>query len=993
MASIQETAYPRLKLPLSRKVLRDSFTPTSQEIQFAQKHCRQIWAQICLLSFLKTYQHLGYFLMWKQIPEPVISSAAQSLGYLFLPDDIPDNYDQSGNKYRHIRLIRKYLQVKPISSQTYSSLQTVARKAALTKEYLVDIINVMIEELIKQRFELPAFSRFTRLAGAARQEVNRQFCEQISEALTDDQKQLIDQLLDLRDDQGQSWWQKMKKDPPAPTVKNTRIYIQHVEAIQQYYNRLQVRIDLPSAKRKQFFYEAYAADLAHLRKFNTSKRYAFVVLLLEWQMSKALDDIAHMFMRRVRKLHNIAQAKLDQYRQQSRHQVALLLEHLARITTAYQFPGSPIQRFEAIAAVMPSDPEGVAEQCYHHMAYAEDNYRLCMLPIYKGKRTVLFDCVSALALSSSSQDQTMIKAIAFVLNHGNSRKEWIPVLDNQTGELLLDLDWIVDGWRKLVTGKKSKEATITQVHRKNFELCVFSELHRQLNSGDIYIQGSNEFKDYRVQQVSWQQYEELISGYESLSGIPTDEDAFIQKVKTELKQVAKQVDASFPTNRNARIEKGEIILPRPAKKKSPKDYPLLNHLLKERITPLNILEMLIHTEKWLHLSKQFHTLSGKGSKISDYPKRLISTLFCYGCFLGPTQTARSVRGIDRKQLAWINSHHITEERLNRAITKVINTYHRFSLPKYWGSGKSVSADGTQWEMYEQNLMAQYHIRYGGYGGVSYYHVSDTYIALFSHFIPCGVREAVYILDGLFKNQSDIRPDTVHGDTHSQNTVAFGLAYLLGIKLMPRIKNIKDLSLFRPQKGMSFEHIDALFSDSINWRLIQTHLPDMLRVVLSIMEGKISPSTILKRLGSHSRKNKLYFAFRELGRAVRTQFLLQYIHDIELRRTISAATNKSEEFNQFADWIAFASKVIPENLRHEQTKVIKYNHLVANLLILYNVDEMTRVFNELIEEGYTIDKEVLQAFAPYRTEHINRFGSYILDMDRPVKPFNHRINLT
>ena len=82
----------------------------------------------------------------------------------------------------------------------------------------------------------------------------------------------------------------------------------------------------------------------------------------------------------------------------------------------------------------------------------------------------------------------------------------------------------------------------------------------------------------------------------------------------------------------------------------------------------------------------------------------------------------------------------------------------------------------------------------------------------------------------------------------------------------------------------------------------------------------------------------------------------------------------------------------QNLRHEQNKVIKYNHLVANLLILYNVDEMSRVFNELIAEGHPIDKEVLQAFAPYRTEHINRFGSYTLDMDREVKPLNQKINL-
>jgi hypothetical protein len=29
-------------------------------------------------------------------------------------------------------------------------------------------------------------------------------------------------------------------------------------------------------------------------------------------------------------------------------------------------------------------------------------------------------------------------------------------------------------------------------------------------------------------------------------------------------------------------------------------------------------------------------------------------------------------------------------------------------------------------------------------------------------------------------------------------------------------------------------------------------------------------------------------------------------------------------------------VIAENLRHEQRKIIKYNHLVANLVILHNV---------------------------------------------------------
>jgi TnpA family transposase len=46
--------------------------------------------------------------------------------------------------------------------------------------------------------------------------------------------------------------------------------------------------------------------------------------------------------------------------------------------------------------------------------------------------------------------------------------------------------------------------------------------------------------------------------------------------------------------------------------------------------------------------------------------------------------------------------------------------------------------------------------------------------------------------------------------------------------------------------------------------------------------------VLCKLGTASRKNKLYFAFRELGRVVRNIFLLEYIGDEELRSIIQAA---------------------------------------------------------------------------------------------------------
>jgi len=122
---------------------------------------------------------------------------------------------------------------------------------------------------------------------------------------------------------------------------------------------------------------------------------------------------------------------------------------------------------------------------------------------------------------------------------------------------------------------------------------------------------------------------------------------------------------------------------------------------------------------------------------------------------------------------------------------------------------------------------------------------------------------------------------------------------------------------------------------------------MMQTDMSVKAGKITASTILRRFGTKNRKNKLYFAFRELGRVVRTMFLLEYITDVDLRKTIQAATCKSEEFNEFARWLFFANAgKIPANLKHEQSKIVKYNHLLANFTILYNVNAMTEVFNQL-----------------------------------------------
>jgi TnpA family transposase len=157
------------------------------------------------------------------------------------------------------------------------------------------------------------------------------------------------------------------------------------------------------------------------------------------------------------------------------------------------------------------------------------------------------------------------------------------------------------------------------------------------------------------------------------------------------------------------------------------------------------------------------------------------------------------------ELSFTNRRHVSVAQLEAAIKDLVNAHHRCDLQKVWGTGSSAAADRTKYELAENSLLAEYSIRYGGYGGIAYHHVSDTYVALFSHFIPCGVWEAIYILEGLLKNTSDIQPTTVHADTQCQSTPVHALSFLLGIKLMPRIRNWKSDILSPEQRRQVSAH--------------------------------------------------------------------------------------------------------------------------------------------------------------------------------------------
>jgi TnpA family transposase len=748
---------------------------------------------------------------------------------------------------------------------------------------------------------------------------------------------------------------------------------------------------IPVVKVSQWALEGNALDAASMADLAPSKRYAVTLAVIRQRLAIVTDDLCEIFCKQMSQVSRIAGEKLQKYLMDSQGKTDEILRRYALLDTVLNSTESDETQLQEVRQTI-SDRPDLCEFSRLHTEYGGKNECRFMKPIFANRRAELLRILSTLRFVSTSQDLSFERALTLMLAQRGRHSEWITLKSGTSAYLSLsDLAWVPEKWWKLITGEQQREAP-TRLNRRQFEVCVCVQMVRELKSADLCVIGANNYSDTRDELVPLDECAKTREAYGQEVGLPVEADTFILHVRGLLTAAAKKADDAYPDNPFFQIIDGRPKLCRLKKKPIPEGFQELDTALTKKLDKLelSLLDVLADTSQWIGWDKHLGPLSGHQGKIKEDARRKILTTFAYGTGLGPTQTARNIADISARQISFVDQRQASTEKLEAAICDIINGYNQFQLPHYWGDTKRAAADGTQWNLYENNLLSERHIRYGGYGGVAYYHVSDTYIALFSHFIPCGAWEAIYILDGLTKNKSDIQPDILHGDTQAQSAPVYGLAFLLGIKLMPRIRNWKDLKWFRPTPQEAYKNIDGLFTkEAIDWDLIACHLPDMLQVAQSIRAGRISPSTILRKLGTASRKNKLYFAFRELGRVVRTTFLLEYIGDEELRRIIQAAQNKCEGFNQFAQWVYFGDDTITENVRDDQLKIIKYNHLIANLVIFHNCHSITQALKELEAEGMKLTPELIAGFSPYRTSHPLRDRSRVVPRSDSACVFTKR----
>jgi TnpA family transposase len=151
-------------------------------------------------------------------------------------------------------------------------------------------------------------------------------------------------------------------------------------------------------------------------------------------------------------------------------------------------------------------------------------------------------------------------------------------------------------------------------------------------------------------------------------------------------------------------------------------------------------------------------------------------------------------------------------------------------------------------------------------------------------------------------------------------VGFGITRLLGFDLLPRIKRINKVRLYRPAAGEpdAYRRLAPALTRPIRWDIIAEQYDQMIKYATAIRAGTASTEAILRRFTRADAIHPTYQAMIEIGRAQRTIFVARYLRDRDLQREINEGLNVMESWNR-ANSVIFFGKGgdIATNRRDEQ----------------------------------------------------------------------------
>ncbi len=821
----------------------------------------------------------------EQPPAALLAFVAEQIGVL--PDAMDAYLAAERNRQRHAVECQAHLGLRPFGRHVRTELLATLLPRAIEDDRFAHLAGLVMETCRHRRILAPSSAGLERLCAELRHQARREVQHRLTNGLSTQQRHRLNALTQRREETGQSWltWLRQMPEAAKPVAMLGVIErLEHVRTIGIEPGRGHL---VHQARLGQLAREAGRTSVQHVAGYERQRRHATLVATTLDLGTSLTDQAIDLFDRLIGAMFRKAEGRHARDFRADARAINEKVRLYARVGAALISAQTDQQdAFGAITAVIPWERFRTSVTEAEALARPEefDAYQK-LGEHYAGVRRWSPAFLGTFEFASVPASASLLRGID-VLREANRTGASVLPDTAPTG-------FVRQRWAPHVLPGGA-------IDRRHYELCVLSELRDRLRAGDVWVNGSRQYRSLEERLISRQTLQDLQQAGTLPIAVEPDFERFLEGRRALLDARLSAVDARARDGLlpGVTIERGALKIT-PIEKSTPPEAEALAARLHAMLPRIRVTDLLAEVATWTLFPDCFTHLR-TGETAADL-RILLAGLLADGLNLGLTRMAEASSIASLGQLAWTSDWHIREETYDLALRRLVNQQQREPFAATFGSGGASSSDGQFFQAAGFGRDAsRLNAHYGRRPGFKVYtHLSDRYGPFFTRLIAATASEALHVLDALLYHQSEVTTWRHHTDGGGDSDHVFALCSMLGFRFAPRLPDLKHRRLYSFAKPSAHPALEPMIAGRINVALIRAHWADILRVVASIRTGTVTASVIMRQLAAYPRQNGVAAALRELGRLERTLFTLDWVEDPELRRTTGQELNKGEARNSLA----------------------------------------------------------------------------------------------
>ncbi|MGH3518510.1 MAG: Tn3 family transposase [Haloechinothrix sp.] len=534
-------------------------------------------------------------------------------------------------------------------------------------------------------------------------------------------------------------------------------------------------------------------------------------------------------------------------------------------------------------------------------------------------------------------------------------------------------------WDALVykTDKRRRQRVVRMV----YEVCTFQALREQLRCKEIWVVGADKWRN-PAEDLPQDFAERRVEHYQALRK-PLDATSFIDEMRAELNALHRALPKCDWLLINERASGAIKLTPLDAAP-VPQNLRRLKQAVQTRWGTVPLIDMLKEAVLRTGCLSAVTSVADHGS-LPEYvlAERLLLAIYGYGTNTGIRAVAAGEHGHTEDEIRYTRRRYLTTDATGQIAIEIANATFAARQHTIWGKGSTaVASDSTHFGAFDQNIFTEWHSRYGGRGVLIYWHVERGSVVIHSQRLNCSASEVHAMVDGAIRHGTEMQVEANYVDSHGQSEIGFGITKLLGFDLLPRIKRINKVKLYRPTTGEPdlWPGLMPALTRPIRWDRIAEQYDQMVKYATAIRVGTASTEAILRRFMKANSTHPTYQAMIELGRAQKTIFLARYLRTRALQREINEGLNVVESWNR-ANAVIFYGKGgdLATNRRDEQEMSVLCLRILQAALVYVN----TLMIQDLLAEPEWADvltPEDRRGLTPLFWSHVLPYGEVKLNME-------------